>query len=75
MLKLKPLKKVINSINLAVMIKKNKRTTKFKVRRGRYLYTFKTEKPDLAKRLTDGLDNSLFEKIEIKKRVVKKAKK
>ena len=57
------------------MIKKNKRTTKFKVRRGSYLYTFKTEKPDLAKRLSDGLDNNLFEKIEIKKRVVKKAKK
>ncbi|MCL4116404.1 UNVERIFIED_CONTAM: hypothetical protein GTU68_013336 [Idotea baltica] len=57
------------------MIKKNKRNTKFKVRRGQYLYTFKTEKPDLAKRLTEGLDNNLFEKIEIKKRVVKKAKK
>ena len=57
------------------MIKKNKKNTKFKVRRGTYLYTFKTEKPDLAKRLTDGLDNNLFDKIEIKKRVVKKPKK
>lgn len=29
----------------------------------------------MAKRLTDGLDSNLFEKVEIKKRIVKKARK
>lgn len=42
------------------MIKKNKRVTKFKIRKGNYLYTFKTNKDDLAKRLEDGLDGNLF---------------
>ena len=57
------------------MIKKNKKVTKFKIRKGKYLYTFKTEKPDLAKRLSDGLDGNMFEKKEIKKRVVTQKKK
>lgn len=48
--------------NVAILIKKNKKVTKFKVRRGRYLYTFKTEKPDIAKRMADGLDNNQFDK-------------
>lgn len=75
MLKPKPLRKVLFVYNIAILIKKNKKVTKFKVRRGRYLYTFKTEKPDIAKRMADGLDNNQFEKKEIKKRVVAKAKK
>jgi len=55
-----------------VLIKKNKRVTKFKIRRGRYLYTFKTNKDDLAKRLEDGLDGNQFEKVQIKNRIIKK---
>ena len=63
-------------LNSAVFIKKNKRVTKFKIRKGKYLYTFRAEKPDMAKRLSDSLDTNNIEKIEIKKkRVVKKAKK
>ena len=69
-------KKSNRFIYLAVFIKKNKRVTKFKIRKGRYLYTFRAEKPDMAKRLSDSLDTNNIEKIEIKKkRVVKKAKK
>ena len=55
-----------------MLIKKNKRVTKFKIRRGRYLYTFKTNKDDLAKRLEDGLDGNQFEKVQIKNRIIKK---
>ena len=46
--------------------------TKFKIRRGKYLYTFKTNKDDLAKRLEDGLDGNQFEKVQIKHRVLNK---
>ena len=61
---------------LAVYIKKNKRVTKFKIRKGRHLYTYRAEKQDMAKRLSDSLDTNQIEKVEIKKkRVVKKAKK
>ena len=56
-------RKVQVTITLAVFIKKNKRITKFKIRKGKYLYTFKTEKSDLAKRLADGLDGNQFEKV------------
>jgi hypothetical protein len=58
--------------NIAVYIKKNKRITKFKIRRGQHLFTFKTEKPEMAKRLTDSLDTNQIEKVEIKKRIVAK---
>lgn len=58
--------------NSAVLIKKNKRVTKFKIRRGKYLYTFKTNKDDLAKRLEDGLDGNQFEKVQIKHRLISK---
>lgn len=74
MLKPKPQRKVILSSNLAVLIKKNKKVTKFKIRRGRYLYTFKTAKEDLAKRLEDGLDGNQFEKVQIKNRLLTKKK-
>jgi hypothetical protein len=67
-----PRKVLISLYSLAVLIKKNKRVTKFKIRRGRYLYTFKTNKDDLAKRLEDGLDGNQFEKIQIKNRIIKK---
>ena len=50
------------------------RVTKFKIRRGKYLYTFKTNKDDLAKRLEDGLDGNLFEKVQIKRRLLNKKK-
>jgi hypothetical protein len=68
--KTKAAKKSISYFNLAVLIKKNKRVTKFKIRRGKYLYTFKTNKDDLAKRLEDGLDGNQFEKVQIKHRVL-----
>lgn len=58
-----------------MFIKKNKRVTKFKIRKGKYLYTFKTDKTDLAKRLEDGLDGNQFEKVQIKNRVLKKKEK
>lgn len=70
--KTKPAKKSKCIINSAVLIKKNKRVTKFKIRRGKYLYTFKTNKDDLAKRLEDGLDGNQFDKVQIKNRVLKK---
>ena len=54
-----------------MLIKKNKRVTKFKIRRGRYLCKFKTNKDDLAKRLEDGLHGSQFEKVQIKNRMIK----
>jgi hypothetical protein len=67
-------RKVLFVLYLAVLIKKNKRVTKFKIRKGRYLYTFKTNKDDLAKRLEDGLDGNQFEKVQIKNRIIKKKK-
>ena len=61
---------------LAVFIKKNAKITKFKVRRGKYIYTFQTDKVDVIKRLTESLDTNTVEKVEIKKKrvVAKKAK-
>ena len=63
--------------HLAIFIKKNKKVTKFKIRKGRYLFTFKTEKADVAKKIADRLDSNQFEKVEIRKKkvVAKKAKK
>lgn len=58
-----------------MFIKKNNKLTKFKIRKGKYLYTFKTNKDDLAKRLEDGLDGNQFEKVQIKNRVLKKKEK
>lgn len=74
-LKQKSPRKVLIHVNIAVLIKKNKRVTKFKIRRGKYLYTFKTNKDDLAKRLEDGLDGNQFEKVQIKNRVLSSKKK
>lgn len=49
--------------------------TKFKIRRGRYFYTFKADKPNVIAAIESGLGKDV-EKVEIKKRVVaKKAKK
>jgi hypothetical protein len=50
--------------------------TKFKIRRGRYFYTFKADKPNVVAAIETGLGKDV-EKVEIKKRrvVVKKAKK
>jgi hypothetical protein len=69
-------KKVYLILILAVFIKKNKKITKFKIRRGKHLFTFKADKADMAKRLSDSLDTNHIEKVEIKKkRITKKAKK
>ena len=69
-------KKVPHSLILAVYIKKNKKVTKFKIRRGRHLFTYSEPKPEVAKKITDSLDSSNIEKVEIRKRrVVRKAKK
>jgi len=61
-----------------VLIKKpkaGKTITKFKLRYSRYLYTFKTEKKDVAKRLTEALATNKIESREVKgKKVPKKAK-
>ena len=60
----------------AVFIKKNAKVTKFKIRRGRHLFTFKADKPNVIQAIENGLGKDV-EKIEIKKRRVnaKKAKK
>ena len=60
----------------AVFIKKNPKITKFKIRKGKYFYTFKAEKPTVIQAIENGLGKDV-EKIEIKKRRVasKKAKK
>ena len=60
----------------AVFIKKNPKITKFKIRKGRYFYTFKAEKPNVIQAIENGLGKDV-EKIEIKKRrvAVKKGKK
>jgi hypothetical protein len=57
-------------------VKKNARVTKFKIRRGRYFYTFKADKPNVIAAIESGLGKDV-EKVEIKKRrvVAKKAKK
>lgn len=57
-------------------MKKNARITKFKIRRGRYFYTFKADKPNVIAAIESGLGKDV-EKVEIKKRrvVAKKAKK
>jgi hypothetical protein len=59
-----------------VFIKKNAKVTKFKIRRGRYLFTFKADKPTVIQAIEAGLGKDV-EKVEIKKRrvVAKKAKK
>lgn len=64
------------SSHKAVFIKKNPKVTKFKIRKGRYFYTFKAEKQNVIQALENGLGKDV-EKIEIKKRRVaaKKAKK
>jgi hypothetical protein len=61
---------------IAVFIKKNAKVTKFKIRRGSYLYTFKADKPNVIQAIETGLGKDV-EKVEIKKRRVaaKKAKK
>jgi len=50
--------------------------TKFKLRRGRYFYTFKADKPTVIQAIESGLGKDV-EKVEIKKRriVAKKSKK
>jgi len=60
----------------AVLIKKSLKVTKFKIRRGRYFYTFKADKPTVIQAIESGLGKDV-EKVEIKKRriVAKKSKK
>ena len=57
-------------------MKKNAKITKFKIRRGRYFYTFRADKPNIVAAIESGLGKDV-EKVEIKKRriVSKKAKK
>ena len=57
-------------------MKKNAKITKFKIRRGRYFYTFRADKPNVIAAIESGLGKDV-EKVEIKKRrvVAKKAKK
>ncbi len=57
------LKKVLLLIIIAVYIKKNKNVTKFKIRRGKHLFTYAEAKPDVAKRISDSLDSSNIEKV------------
>ena len=68
--------KMYLSNHSAVFIKKNPKITKFKIRKGRYFYTFKAEKPNVIQAIENGLGKDV-EKIEIKKRrvAVKKGKK
>ena len=59
-----------------MFIKKNAKVTKFKIRRGKYFFTFKADKPNVIQAIESGLGKDV-EKVEIKKRrvVAKKAKK
>jgi len=52
------LKKVLSIISLVVYIKKNKKVTKFKIRRGKHLFTYSEQKPEVAKKIIDSLDTS-----------------
>ncbi len=74
--KAKTTKKSMFLCNAAVFIKKNAKLTKFKIRRGRYFYTFKADKANVIQAIENGLGKDV-EKVEIKKRrvVAKKAKK
>jgi hypothetical protein len=60
----------------AVFIKKNATETKFKIRGGRYFYTFRADKSSIVDAILKGLGKDV-ERVEIKKRrvVAKKAKK
>lgn len=59
-----------------MFIKKNAKDTKFKIRKGKYFFTFKADKPNVIQAIQSGLGKDV-EKVEIKKRrvVAKKAKK
>lgn len=60
-----------------VLIKKpkaGKTITKFKLRYSRYLYTFKTDKKEVAKRLTEALSSNKIENREVKGKKVPKKK-
>jgi hypothetical protein len=48
---------------IGVLIKKNKKDTKFKIRRGHHLYTFKTSKEENIKRVQEVLESNQFQKI------------
>lgn len=69
---------VTDRINAVVLIKKpkvGKTITKFKLRKSRYLYTFKTDNKEVAKRLTEALSTHKIENRELKgKKLVRKAK-
>ena len=54
-------------------MKQGKKITKFKLRKAKYLYTFKTDKQAMAKKILDSLANSNIQKVELKgKRVLRK---
>ena len=53
--KTKKVKKGTFNTNIVVFIKKNARDTKFKIRRGRYFYTFKAEKANVVQAIESGL--------------------
>ena len=69
-------RRVRSYVIIAVFIKKNPRVTKFKLRRGKYLFTFKADKPNVIQAIQNGLGKDI-EKVEIRKRrvVAKKAAK
>lgn len=58
---------------VTLTVKQTKDTTKFKLRTPKYLYTFKTTKADLAKKVLSNLPTNV-QKIDVKK-MVKKIKK
>lgn len=54
--------------------KLGKTITKFKLRYSRYLYTFKTDKKDIAKRLKEAFASNKIESQEVKSKKVAKKK-
>lgn len=58
--------------DIGVLIKKNKKDTKFKIRRGRHLYTFKSNKDENTKRIQELLESNQYQKTQIKNRIIKK---
>ena len=51
-----------------MFVKSGKRITKFKIRKTKYLYTFQTDKQNIAKKIIDSFASNNVQKQEIKGR-------
>ena len=60
-----------NSFKKQLRVKKSGKITKFKLRTSRYLYTFKTSKPVLIKKITSSVPSNI-QQIDVDKKNKKK---